>query len=74
MRYLPPGTPVAIRRPRALRRETGTVLRAVSGGYEVGFTRATGRPEHAVLHPRWLRRLDKGEGEDHRRDDRGPAA
>lgn len=73
MRYLPPGTPVLIRRPRALRRATGTVLRATSGGYEVGFTGLTGRPEHIILHPRWLRRLDKGEGEDLRREGRRAA-
>lgn len=73
MRYLPPGTPVAIRRPRALRRATGTVLRAVSGGYEVGFTGPTGRPEHAVLHPRWLRRLDTGDGDSLPRDGRRAA-
>jgi len=73
MRYLPPGTPVLIRRPRALRRATGTVLRATSGGYEVGFTGPTGRPEHVVLHPRWLRRLDTDEGVGVRRDGRRAA-
>lgn len=73
MRYLPPGTPVLIRRPRALRRAIGTVLRATSGGYEVGFTGPTGRPEHAVLHPRWLRRLDTGADDGLARDRRRAA-
>lgn len=55
MRRLNSGSRIRIVRPGALHGTAGIVLRAVSGGYEVGFTSASGTPLHAVVHPRWLR-------------------
>lgn len=54
MQQFDAGTRVRIRRPGPLRNVVAGVQRPVAGGYEVAFFSRSGRPEHAVVHPRWL--------------------
>ena len=56
MQRIEPGSPVVLRRPRALRGTSAVVRRPVAGGWEVEYRSALGTPMHLVASERDLQR------------------